>query len=118
MRKFIGIWFLIISLQIFANNQGAVIDREITGINKEQLENGYKTRDVKLENKQMDMPRASIPMDNYKLQREQLRLEKHKDEILKYEAITKSERKNPVWKYVLGTLLILTVGASVASSSN
>lgn len=117
MKKFIWIWFLVISLELFAGNDRAVIDKEVTGINKEQLENGYSGNGIELENKQMDMPRASIPMDDYKLQREQLRLEQDKSESMKvYEPIKKDERKNPVWKYILGTLLIFTVGASISSS--
>ena len=50
MKKLIVTSLMILSLGIFAN-EDVVIDKQVTGVNKEQLENYPKESNVQLEKK-------------------------------------------------------------------
>lgn len=108
MRKGIVIFLMTMSAVSFAT-QDVVIDKEVTGVNKEQLE-AYPKDNVKLDKKTVKLKDENITENRYKNQKQVLSV-KEKDETIN-KSLTETEG-TPIWKYILGAVALITLGVAL-----
>ncbi|MGL5902507.1 MAG: hypothetical protein ACRCZO_07445, partial [Cetobacterium sp.] len=99
MKKLIITGMMVLSLGIFANEE-VVIDKQVTGVNKEQLETYSKDNNIGLDKKVIKIEDTNINADKFKDQKQVIQLSESNDSLNK--SLTETETKTPIWKYIIG----------------
>lgn len=111
MKKFLSIMMIIGSISIFAGDN-VVIDKEVTGINKETLETReVKEKKIDLEQKEVDAEELKASSTKIKDNKESLNSENTNEDIKK-ELSSNVSKESSLWKYIVGALVV--VGAAFA----
>lgn len=110
MKKILVVLFTSLSIGILAVEQNVVIDKEITGINKEQLEVYPKDNSVVLESKTEKLTDRNITKDKYKNQKKIISLKDTNSDMNK--SLTETDDSN-LWKYLLGAAALITIGVAL-----
>ncbi|MGL4997760.1 MAG: hypothetical protein ACRC5T_02040 [Cetobacterium sp.] len=110
MKKLVITGLMVLSLGIFAN-ENVIIDKQVTGVNKEQLESYPKENNLKLEKKVIKIEDTNISADKFKDQKQVIQLDESNDSMNK--SLTETEKKTPIWKYIIGVLALVTLGIAL-----
>lgn len=110
MKKLVVTSLMILSLGIFAN-EDVVIDKQVTGVNKEQLENYPKESNVQLEKKVIKIDDKNITADKFKDQKQVIQINETNDSINK--SLTETDSGTPIWKYIIGVVALVTLGIAL-----
>ncbi|MGL5053810.1 MAG: hypothetical protein ACRC5W_09525 [Cetobacterium sp.] len=110
MKKLVITGLMILSLGIFAN-ENVIIDKQVTGVNKEQLESYPKENNLKLEKKVIKIEDTNISADKFKDQKQVIQLDESNDSMNK--SLTETEKKTPIWKYIIGVVALVTLGIAL-----
>lgn len=110
MKKLILTGLMVMSLGIYANDENVVIDKQVTGVNQEQLEVIKSNTDVKLNTNAIKLEDKNISADNYKDQKQIIQLQDDNDDLNK--SLTEDE-KTPIWKYIIGVVALVTLGVAL-----
>lgn len=110
MKKLVITGLMILSLGVFAN-EDVVIDKQVTGVNKEQLESYPKESNVQLEKKVIKIEDTNINADKFKDQKQIIQLNESNDFLNK--SLTETESKTPIWKYIIGVVALVTLGIAL-----
>ncbi|MGL4642347.1 MAG: hypothetical protein ACRCVB_04615 [Cetobacterium sp.] len=110
MKKLVITGLMILSLGVFAN-EDVIIDKQVTGVNKEQLENYPKESNVQLEKKVIKIEDTNINADKFKDQKQVIQLNENNDSLNK--SLTETETKTPIWKYIIGVVALVTLGIAL-----
>lgn len=110
MKKLMTVLLMAGSMMTFANtSQSVVIDKEVTGINKESLEN----RTIKVQNQgikdTVKVTDADISTEQVKNQKQKINVQNNKE--LEDELSEGVEKKSSLWKWIVGALTV--VGAVI-----
>lgn len=112
MKKIFISLMILGSISIYAA-ENVVIDKQVTGINKETIE----TRDVadkKIELEQKEVDAAEMKTSSKKIKDGQESLEvKDSDNEIKKELAGDVEKEKSIWKYVLGVLGIVAIAVAL-----
>lgn len=110
MKKLIIIGMTVVSLGVFAS-ENVIIDKEVTGVNKEQLEN-YKGDNNILINKNVESVNDdNIKSNNYQRQKQIIRLENVDDSV--NESLMNKKDNSSIWKYIIGAIALVTLGIAL-----
>ncbi|WP_297406102.1 hypothetical protein [uncultured Cetobacterium sp.] len=111
MKKLMLAGFMVVSMGLFANSENVIIDKEVTGVNQEQLIIPKSTStDVKLSTDAIKLEDKNISADNYKDQKQIIQLS-DKDNDLNKSLI--EDKGTPIWKYVIGIVALVTLGVAL-----
>ncbi|MGL4357896.1 hypothetical protein [Cetobacterium sp.] len=110
MKKLVITGLMILSLGVFAN-EDVVIDKQVTGVNKEQLESYPKESNVQLDKKVIKIEDTNINADKFKDQKQVIQLNESNDSLNK--SLTETETKTPIWKYIIGVVALVTLGIAL-----
>lgn len=110
MKKLVITGLMILSLGVFAN-EDVVIDKQVTGVNKEQLESYPKESNVQLEKKIIKIEDTNINADKFKDQKQVIQLNESNDSLNK--SLTETESKTPIWKYIIGIVALVGLGIAL-----
>lgn len=110
MKKLVVTSLIILSLGIFAN-EDVVIDKQVTGVNKEQLENYPKESNVQLEKKVIKIDDKNITADKFKDQKQVIQINETNDSMNK--SLTETDSGTPIWKYIIGVVALVTLGIAL-----
>lgn len=110
MKKLIVTSLMILSLGIFAN-EDVVIDKQVTGVNKEQLENYPKESNVQLEKKVIKIDDKNITADKFKDQKQVIQINETNDSMNK--SLIETDSGTPIWKYIIGVVALVTLGIAL-----
>lgn len=110
MKKILMVLLMISSISILAAEQDVVIDKEVTGVNKEQLEIYPKDNNVTIESKTEKLNDKNITKDRYKNQKKVISLKEKNTDMDK--SLTETEGSN-LWKYLLGAAALITLGVAL-----
>ncbi|MGL5745643.1 MAG: hypothetical protein ACRCXX_10955 [Cetobacterium sp.] len=110
MKKLVITGLMILSLGVFAN-EDVVIDKQVTGVNKEQLESYPKESNVQLDKKVIKIEDTNINADKFKDQKQVIQLNESNDSLNK--SLTETETKTPIWKYIVGVVALVTLGIAL-----
>lgn len=110
MKKLIITGMTVVSLGVFAS-ENVIIDKEVTGVNKEQLEN-YKGDNNILINKNVESVNDdNIKSNNYQRQKQIIRLENVDDSV--NESLMNKKDNSSIWKYIIGAIALVTLGIAL-----
>lgn len=110
MKKLVVTSLMILSLGVFAN-EDVVIDKQVTGVNKEQLENYPKESNVQLEKKVIKIDDKNITADKFKDQKQVIQINETNDSMNK--SLTETDSGTPIWKYIIGVVVLVTLGIAL-----
>ena len=110
MKKLVIMGLMILSVGVFAN-EDVVIDKQVTGINKEQLESYPKESNVQLEKKVIKIDDKNITADKYKDQKQVIQINETNDSLNK--SLTETDSGTPIWKYIIGVVALVTLGIAL-----
>lgn len=110
MKKLVVTSLMILSLGIFAN-EDVVIDKQVTGVNKEQLENYPKESNVQLEKKVIKIDDKNITADKFKDQKQVIQINETNDSMNK--SLTETDSGTSIWKYIIGVVALVTLGIAL-----
>ena len=110
MKKLIVMSLMILSVGVFAN-EDVVIDKQVTGVNKEQLESYPKENNVQLEKKVIKIDDKNITADKYKDQKQVIQINETNDALNK--SLTETDSGTPIWKYIIGVVALVTLGIAL-----
>lgn len=110
MKKLVVTSLMILSFGIFAN-EDVVIDKQVTGVNKEQLENYPKESNVQLEKKVIKIDDKNITADKFKDQKQVIQINETNDSMNK--SLTETDSGTPIWKYIIGVVALVTLGIAL-----
>ena len=110
MKKLVVMSLMILSVGVFAN-EDVVIDKQVTGVNKEQLESYPKESNVQLEKKVIKIDDKNITADKYKDQKQVIQINETNDSLNK--SLTETDSGTPIWKYIIGVVALVTLGIAL-----
>ena len=110
MKKLVIMSLMILSVGVFAN-EDVVIDKQVTGVNKEQLESYPKESNVQLEKKVIKIDDKNITADKYKDQKQVIQINETNDSLNK--SLTETDSGTPIWKYIIGVVALVTLGIAL-----
>lgn len=112
MKKLVLGLMILSSLTMFAG-ENVVIDKEVTGVNKETIE----TREVankKINLEQKEVNASEMKTSSKKIKEGQENLEvKNSDDEIKKELASDVSKESSLWKYVLGVLGVIAVAVAL-----
>ncbi len=112
MKKLVLGLMILSSLTMFAA-ENVVIDKEVTGVNKETIE----TREVankKINLEQKEVSASEMKTSNKKIKEGQENLEvKNSDDEIKKELASDVSKESSIWKYVLGVLGVIAIAVAL-----
>ncbi|MBC2856630.1 MAG: hypothetical protein RR191_00315 [Cetobacterium sp.] len=110
MKKIVLGVFLVASLVSVANEE-FIIDKEVTGVNKERLEQGnYKESNIILQKSDVVAKPNQISNQNLKNQKQVIKVAQDKDEL---QGSLQHEEKKPIWKYIIGVVAVIALGVAL-----
>lgn len=110
MKKLVIMSLMVLSLGIFAN-EDVVIDKQVIGVNKEQLESYPKESNVQLEKKIIKLEDKNITADKFKDQKQVIQINESNDSMNK--SLIENESGTPIWKYIIGVVALVTLGIAL-----
>ncbi|WP_297598076.1 hypothetical protein [uncultured Cetobacterium sp.] len=110
MKKLVVIGLMTLSLGVFANEE-VIIDKQVTGVNKEQLEVYPKESNVNIEKKVIKLDDKNISADKYKDQKQIIQLNESNESMNK--SLTETDSGTPIWKYIIGVVALVTLGIAL-----
>ncbi|MGL4947699.1 MAG: hypothetical protein ACRDAT_05575 [Cetobacterium sp.] len=110
MKKLIITGMIVLSLGLFANEE-VIIDKQVTGVNKEQLETYSKDNNIGLDKKVIKIEDTNINADKFKDQKQVIQLSESNDSLNK--SLTETESKTPIWKYIIGVVALVGLGIAL-----
>ncbi|MGL5356756.1 MAG: hypothetical protein ACRC0F_02985 [Cetobacterium sp.] len=110
MKKLVMTGLIILSLGSFAN-ENVIIDKQVTGVNKEQLESYSKENNLQLEKKNIKIEDKNISADKFKDQKQFIQLDETNDSTNK--SLLDTETKTPIWRYIIGAVALITLGIAL-----
>lgn len=112
MKKLVLSLMILGSLSVFAA-ENVVIDKEITGINKETIETREVAgKKINLEQKEIDASEMKTSSKKIKDNQENLEVKNSDDDIKKELAEDVSKDKS-IWKYILGVIGIVAIAVAL-----
>ena len=105
MKKLVLGLMILSSLSVFSADN-VVIDKEVTGINKETIE----TREVA--DKKIDLEQKEVNASEMREGQENLEV-KNSDEEIKKELAQDVSKDSSLWKYVLGVLGVIAIAVAL-----
>lgn len=110
MKKLVITGLMVLSLGVFANEE-VIIDKQVTGVNMEQLEMYPKESSVNLEKQSIKLEDKNITADTFKDQKQVIQLNETNDSVNK--SLTETDKKTPIWKYIIGVVALVTLGVAL-----
>ncbi|MGL5001161.1 MAG: hypothetical protein ACRC6J_05520 [Cetobacterium sp.] len=110
MKKLVMTGLMVLSLGVFAN-ENVIIDKQVIGVNKEQLESYPKESNLQLEKKVIKIEDTNISADKFKDQKQVIQLDENNDSMNK--SLLETERKTPIWRYIIGAVALITLGIAL-----
>ncbi|MGL5982760.1 MAG: hypothetical protein ACRCZR_05475, partial [Cetobacterium sp.] len=86
-------------------------DKQVTGVNKEQLETYSKDNNIGLDKKVIKIEDTNINADKFKNQKQVIQLSESNDSLNK--SLTETESKTPIWKYIIGVVALVGLGIAL-----
>lgn len=110
MKKLLTMLFLVSSITMMgADEEAMALDKEVQGVNKEQLEiREIPTEEVILENQKIDSGAIKVTNDNYQNQNQKIKVVQGEKSALENELSQGVEEKS-YWKYILGGLGVVAL---------
>nr|WP_307775776.1 hypothetical protein [uncultured Cetobacterium sp.] len=109
MKKIILIGLTALSLATFASDD-VIIDKQVTGVNKEQLEVYESNSNINLDKKVIKMEDKNVSADKYKNQKQIIQVSNSDDGL---DSNLVEEKSTPIWKYVIGVVALVTLGIAL-----
>ncbi|WP_300394007.1 hypothetical protein [Fusobacterium sp.] len=112
MKKLVLGLMLLSSLTMFAG-ENVVIDKEVTGVNKETIETReVANKKINLEQKEVNASEMKTSSNKIKEGQESLEVKNSDDEIKK-ELASDVSKESSIWKYVLGVIGVIAVAVAL-----
>lgn len=110
MKKLFATLFLLSTMVMMGAEEGVTaLDKEVQGVNKEQLEMGeIPTEEVILEGQKIESGAIKISNDNYQNQNQKIKVVQGEKSALENELSQGVEEKS-YWQYILGGLGIVAL---------
>lgn len=109
MKKLLTALFLVSAISIMGAEDITALDKEVQGVNKEQLEiREIPTEEVILENQKIDSGAIKVTNDNYQNQNQKIKVVQGEKSALEDELSQGVEEKS-YWKYILGGLGVVAL---------
>lgn len=109
MKKIILLGVIALSTAVFSNEK-IIMDKEVIGVNKEQLETFSKERNIEIKEEVIILNDKNISTDKIRAEKHNLELEESNDSISK--SMVKEESSS-VWKYILGAITLVAIGVAL-----
>lgn len=112
MKKLVLCLMILGSLSAFSA-ESVVIDKEVTGVNKETIET-REVADKKINLDQKEVDASEIKISSKKIKEGQESLEvKNSDDEIKKELASDVSKESSIWKYVLGVLGVIAIAVAL-----
>ena len=112
MKKLVLGFMILSSLSVFSA-ENVVIDKEVTGINKETIET-REVADKKIDLEQKEVNASKMRTSSKKIKEGQENLEvKNSDDEIKKELAQDVSKDSSLWKYVLGVLGVIAIAVAL-----
>ncbi|SJZ35724.1 hypothetical protein SAMN02745174_00214 [Cetobacterium ceti] len=112
MKKVVTGVFLLLTVAgtALGSSEEFVIDKEVTGVNKEVLENtNHNNAKLKVDNKDIIIRSSEISNENLKNQKQVITVQENKDDLQG----SLKDTGTPIWKYILGAVALVVLGVSL-----
>lgn len=104
MKKLVVSLFLLSALVVSAEDSMTAIDKEVTGVNKEQLEmKEIETKEMLLKGQKIDSGSVELSGENLKNQQQKIKVVQNEKSALEDE-LSQGVEKKSFLKYVIGAL--------------
>lgn len=112
MKKLVLCLMILSSLSVFSA-ENVVIDKEVTGINKETIETrGVAEEKINLDQKEVDATEMRTSSKKIKEGQENLEVKNSDDEIKK-ELASDVSKDSSIWKYILGVVGVIAIAVAL-----
>ena len=110
MKKLLAVTFLLSTMAVMGADEGvAVFDKEVQGVNEEQLEiREIPTEEVILKSQKVESGAIKVTNDNYQNQNQKIKVVQGEKSALEDELSQGVEEKS-FWKYILGGLGVVAL---------
>lgn len=109
MKKFMTALFLLSTLVVCAEDSVTAIDKEVTGVNKEQLERKeIETKEMLLKNQKIDSGSVELSSENMKEQQQKIKVVQNEKAALEDE-LSQGVEKKSFLKYIIGALGVVVL---------
>lgn len=110
MKKLLATMFLLSTMAVMGADEGVtVFDKEVQGVNKEQLEiREIPTEEVILKSQKVESGAIKVTNDNYQNQNQKIKVVQGEKSALEDELSQGVEEKS-FWKYILGGLGVVAL---------
>ena len=101
--------FLLSTLAVCAEDSVTAIDKEVTGVNKEQLERKeIETKEMLLKNQKIDSGSVELSSENMKEQQQKIKVVQNEKAALEDE-LSQGVEKKSFLKYIIGALGVVVL---------
>lgn len=110
MKKLFATLFLLSTMCVIGADEGVTaLDKEVQGVNKEQLEiREIPTEEVILENQKVESGAIKVTNDNYQNQNQKIKVVQGEKSALEDE-LSQGVEKKSYWQYILGGLGVVAL---------
>lgn len=109
MKKLVTGLFLLSTLVICAEDSMTALDKEVTGVNKEQLEKkDLETRDMLLKDENFGSGSVEISSENMKEQQQKIKVVQNEKSALEDE-LSQGVEKKSFLKYIIGAVGVVAL---------
>lgn len=109
MKKLMAALFLLSTLAVCAEDSVTAIDKEVTGVNKEQLERKeIETKEMLLKNQKIDSGSVELSSENMKEQQQKIKVVQNEKAALEDE-LSQGVEKKSFLKYIIGALGVVVL---------
>ncbi len=116
MKKKLALLMILLSFAFaYSQEETAELDKEVTGINLETLDNGQKMTVVEnVQDEALNDVDATLKSNEVKMNKEKLDLAKQQEsnKDLENELSKEIASEKPLWKYILGAVLVILGAAA------
>lgn len=109
MKKLMAALFLLSTLAVCAEDSITAIDKEVTGVNKEQLERKeIETKEMLLKNQKIDTGSVELSSENMKEQQQKIKVVQNEKAALEDE-LSQGVEKKSFLKYIIGAVGVVAL---------
>lgn len=109
MKKLIASLFLLSTMVVYAEESITAIDKQVTGVNKEQLERKeIETKEMLLKNQNINTGSVELSSENLKEQQQKIKVVQSEKSALEDELSQGVEEKSFL-KYIIGTVGVIAL---------
>lgn len=109
MKKLMAALFLLSTLAVCAEDSVTAIDKEVTGVNKEQLERKeIETKEMLLKNQKIDTGSVELSSENMKEQQQKIKVVQNEKAALEDE-LSQGVEKKSFLKYIIGAVGVVAL---------